>query len=261
MWLLQEITGCASVDLYAEPRAEVDSDDVAAFERAIVRRAGGEPLQHILGHTDFYGLTIRVSPDVLIPRPETEEVVEYALGAMDGVTDPAILDAGTGSGCIALALKHERPDAKVTACDVSEAACNIASDNAAALGLDIRLRTGDMLDPAFPQVMSGPFDLIISNPPYIPDAEADTLSATVRDYDPGLALFSGDDALRFYRALAQHAPEMLKPGGKLIVETHADFAEGVADIFTAAGLDSVDIQTDVSGRPRIAAGTWTGIIP
>jgi release factor glutamine methyltransferase len=256
MWLLQEITGCSSVDLYAEPHVEVDHDDVVAFERAIARRAGGEPLQHILGYTEFYGLTIHVSPDVLIPRPETERVVEYAVEAMGDTADPAILDAGTGSGCIALALKHGRPDAQVTACDISEAALDVARANAAALDLNINVEPGDMMDSAFPHLAGGPFDLVISNPPYIPDAEADTLSATVRDYDPGLALFSGEDALKFYRALAQHAPEMLKPGGRLIVETHADFAEGVADVMKAAGLVHVDVQPDLSGRPRIVDGTW-----
>ncbi len=261
MWLLQEITGCDSVNLYAEPRADVDSDHVAAFERAVARRAEGEPLQHILGHTEFYGLTIRVSPDVLIPRPETEQVVAYALETIDDVADPSILDAGTGSGCIALALKQARPDAQVTACDVSEAARDMARANAAALDLDVRVKPGDMLDPAFSQAVGGPFDLVISNPPYIPEAEADTLSATVRDYDPGLALFCGDDALQFYRALAQHAPEMLKPGRNLVVETHADFAGGVANVFTAAGLDAVDVRADLAGRPRIAAGTWAGTTP
>lgn len=261
MWLLQEITGCASTDLYAEPHAEVDRDDLAAFEDAIVRRAEGEPLQHILGYTEFYGLTIRVSPDVLIPRPETEQVVEYAIEAIRGVASPVVFDVGTGSGCIALAIKHTRPETQVLACDVSEAACDMAQDNAAALDLEIRVELGDVLDAAFPQSMGGPFDLIISNPPYIPDDEADTLSDTVRKYDPSLALFSGKDALRFYRALAQHAPEMLKPGGKLIVETHADFAEGVAEVFVAAGLERVNVQPDLSGRPRIAEGSWTGARP
>ncbi len=261
MWLLQEITGCASVDLYAEPHAEVDRDDIAAFEGAIARRADGEPLQHILGYTEFYGLTIRVSPDVLIPRPETEQVVEYAVEAINRVADPVVLDVGTGSGCIALAIKHARPETRVFACDVSEAACDMAQDNATGLDLEIRVEPGNLLDPAFPQAMGGPFDLIISNPPYIPDDEADTLSDTVRNYDPGLALFSGKDALRFYRALAQHAPEMLKSGGKLIVETHADFAEGVADVFLTAGLECVNVRADLSGRPRIAEGLWTGAKP
>lgn len=261
MWLLQEITGCASVDLYADPHAEVDRDDIAAFERAIARRADGEPLQHILGYTEFYGLTVRVSPDVLIPRPETEQVVEHAVKAISDVASPVVLDVGTGSGCIALAIKHARPEAQVMACDVSEAARDMAQANAAALGLEIQVKPGDLLDAAFPQSMGGSFDLVISNPPYIPDGEADTLSDTVRNYDPGLALFSGKDALRFYRALAHHAPKMLKRGGQLIVETHADFAEGVADVFAAAGLEHVGVQTDLSGRSRIAHGTWTGTGP
>lgn len=254
LWLLQEATGSTPTQMYRDLDAVVPPDDVLTFESAIERRAQGEPLQHVLGYTEFYGLKIRVSPDVLIPRPETEEVVEYALQKVQDIPEPRVLDVGTGSGCIALAVKHERPQARVRACDVSEKAREMARNNASALDLGIDVREGDMLSPHFPDAAGGPYDLVISNPPYIPDGEAETLSDTVREYDPALALFAGDDALRFYRALARSAPDMLVPGGYLIVETHADFSDGVSGVFEEAGLREVEVREDLSGRPRIVSG-------
>lgn len=252
IWLLCDLDECSRASIYGYPDQEVASDVVTRFIDAIERRASGEPLQHILGYSEFFGLRLHVSPDVLIPRPETEEVVEYALKTLRGVNAPRILDAGTGSGCIALALKSERPDADVVACDVSESALEVARANARDLKLDVDLRRADMLHPDFPSALGTSYDLLISNPPYIPDEEAESLSDTVREYDPHLALFSGDDALQFYRQLAEHADVMLSPGGCLIVETHAHYASGVADVFARAGLTDVQIEQDLGGRPRIA---------
>jgi release factor glutamine methyltransferase len=163
---------------------------------------------------------------------------------------------GTGSGCIALALKQERPDARVQAWDVSADALAVARDNADRLGLDVHFAQVDLFDDAATESLREPVDLLVSNPPYIPDDEAETLSPVVRDYDPDVALFAGDDPLRFYRALATRAPALCVPGAALVFETHADYAEDAAAVLEAEGLRDVRIQDDLSGRPRILSATY-----
>ena len=251
-WLLMDAAGCARAELYAHPEAAVEAEAERQFEAGIARCAAGEPVQHVLGTDDFYGLTLTVTPDVLIPRPETEEVVERALHLIADVDAPRILDVGTGSGCIALALRHERPDAVVHACDVSADALAVARENAQRLSLDIAFHQADLTADDFAARVPGGLDLLISNPPYIPDSEAATLPPVVRDYDPHVALFAGDDPLRFYRALARVALDLCAPGGLLVVETHADHATGVGDVFRDARLTDVHVEADLADRPRIA---------
>ena len=166
----------------------------------------------MLGHADFYGLRLSVSPDVLIPRPETEELVEEALRRIAGVEAPTVLDVGTGSGAVALALAHERPTATVFAADVSAEALAVARANAERLGLDVAFVRADALGPHFTRDVPPAFDLVVSNPPYVPAGERAGLQPEVRDWEPGLALFVPDaDPLRFYRALAGHAGALLAP--------------------------------------------------
>ena len=251
-WMLLELCGCNRAGLYAYPEAPVDRGDVHRFEAMVQRRVQGEPLQHILGYDEFYGLRLAVSPDVLVPRPETEELVEHALRLIGTEEAPRVLDAGTGSGCIALAIKSERSDALVHACDVSADALAVAAANAERLNLNVNLRLADMLDDAFPDQVPGALDLLIANPPYVPDQEAESLPEEVRAYDPPLALFAGDDPLRFYRALARHAEHLLAPGGHFVVETHADYAHDVAGLLADSGLTGVHVKSDLAGRPRIA---------
>ena len=253
-WLLAEVREQSSTQLAADARALLTEAQRQQFTALVARRVQGEPLQHVLGHTNFYGLRIRVSPDVLIPRPETEAVVEQALALLADVEAPRIFDAGTGSGCIACALKHERPDAEVAAGDVSEAALDVARANGAALGLDIAWHPFDMGAPDAAAAVPNALDLLISNAPYVPDHEADTLNAVVRDYDPPEALFTGPDALRFYRALAQWGDAAVRPGGHLLVETHADGADDVAHLFRAHGWTDVHQKDDWTGRPRMVWG-------
>ncbi|MEM9666370.1 MAG: peptide chain release factor N(5)-glutamine methyltransferase [Bacteroidota bacterium] len=256
-WMLEELLGCTQAQLVAYPDVPVPAEVARQVAAWVTRRLQGEPLQYLLGHADFLGLRLQVSPAVLIPRPETEEVAVHALAALETILTPTVLDIGTGSGALALALQHRRPDAHVVACDVSTDALAIAQANAAAHHLPVRFVEADALAPGFPgRVGGGPFDLVVSNPPYIPDAERDTLQVEVRDHEPALALFSGDDPLRFYRAIAAHAQVLLRPGGWLVFEGHADYAEAVADHLGAEGYQGVVLHEDLAGHPRIVSGCW-----
>ncbi len=251
-WLLAEALGLRRLALHTEPEHPVGEDERARAEALLARRAAGEPLQYVLGHTDFYGLRLRVTPAVLIARPETEEVVEEALRLIDAVPQPRVLDAGAGSGCIACAVKHARPDARVVACDVSRAALAVAAENAAAHRLDITFRRVDLLAGEAAERLGDPFDLILSNPPYLPEAERAMLPPDVRDHEPPEALFCAGDPLLFYRKLAADAHRLLTRGGRLDVETHAHHAGAVRDLLTASGLEGVHLRPDLAGRPRIA---------
>jgi release factor glutamine methyltransferase len=250
-WLLTEVLGCDRGRLYARSAQVVPAAEAARFDEMVSRCAAGEPLQHVLGYTAFRGLRIEVSPAVMIPRPETEEVVGAALAALEAVDRPQVLDVGTGSGCIALALKHERPDAVVRAWDVSPGALAVARQNADRLDLAVRFAAVDLFSDEAVAALDERVDLLVSNPPYIPDDEADTLPAVVRDYDPPEALFSGEDPLRFYRRLADRAPSLCAPGARMVLETHADYADAAADVLRRAGLRDVGLDDDLSGRPRI----------
>ena len=253
-WIVEHATGARRVDLYARPDVVVEPTEAALADRYLARRAAGEPVQYVVGTADFHGLTLTVTPDVLIPRPETEEVVEHALGLIRDVDAPLVLDVGTGSGAVALAVAHRRPDAHVFAVDVSPGALAVAAANADRLGLDVAFVEADALRPAFADEVPPAFALVVSNPPYVPDAERASLQREVRDHEPGTALFVPDaDPLVFYRALAGHAGRLLVPGGWLVAETHADHGAAVAALWAEAGLAHATIRPDLAGRDRIAS--------
>lgn len=251
LWMLGEVLACSGAHLLAHPGREATPAQADALAAMLARRLQREPLQYILGYADFYGLRLRVTPAVLIPRPETEQVVEAALERLRGRRAPRVLDVGTGSGCIALTLKHERPDADVFACDLSEAALDVARKNARAHRLTVTFLQADVLAPDFPDKVPAPFYLLVSNPPYVGDDEAGTLAPEVRDYEPPQALFAGHDPLRFYRALVGHAGALLAPGGVLVFETHAYHADAVCALVTDSGCIDVRQQRDLAGHPRI----------
>lgn len=251
-WVVCDVLGTDRTTLLADGMDEAGPEAEAAVDAMIARRLGGEPVQYILGHADFYGLRLEVTPDVLIPRPETEAVVEEALRRIQTFEAPWVLDVGTGSGAVALAIKHERPDAEVFAVDVSHDALVVAAGNAARLGLDVAFVGADALRPAFADEVPAMFDLVVSNPPYVPEVERAELQVEVRDHEPHRALFVPDtDPLVCYRALAGHADRLLRPGGWLVAETHADYGRAVRDLWTEAGLEA-EILTDLAGRDRIA---------
>jgi release factor glutamine methyltransferase len=219
------------------------------FEALVARRAAHEPFAYISGEREFWSLPLKVTPATLIPRPDTETVVEAALERVraNNLTAPRILDLGTGSGCIVLALLSELPSATALATDISDDALGVAEMNACALGLADRVtfRRG-----AWADGISESFDLIVSNPPYIREADAVSLAPDVVDYEPRAALFAGADGLDAYRAIAAGAPRLLKRDGALAVEVGAGQADDVAQLLTSAGLDIVGIRADLSGTPR-----------
>jgi release factor glutamine methyltransferase len=257
-WMLCELFGTGRAGLFARSDRVLGIDEAAAFRKMLGRRAGREPLQYILGHTSFCGLRIGVSPAVLIPRPETEELVQLGLAALSGVGAPRVLDIGTGSGCIALAVKHARPDACVSAGDVSADALRQARENAATLGLDVAFFSFDILrDTAIPGSATG-FDLILSNPPYVPIEDRLSLESEVADFEPHMALFAGPNPLVFYEAITRLASTALSAGGAAIVEVYAPYADRVAAVFREAAFADVRVIADLTGRSRFVSVRSSG---
>mgnify|MGYP003397127080 FL=1 len=215
------------------------------FGRAICQRCAGTPVQHLTGEQAFRGITLEVRPGVFVPRPETELLVEHALSTVGDREDPVVVDAGTGTGAIALAVKDERPDSTVFATDVSSEAVELARSNASRLGLDVTVLEGDLLEP-LPGDLRGWVDLVASNPPYVPAEEIDDLPAEVR-VEPVLALAGG---VELYRRLAAQSSRWLRDGGTLAVEIDARLRDDVARVFAETFVD-VRVLRDLAGRDRV----------
>jgi release factor glutamine methyltransferase len=219
-----------------------------SYTELLERRRRGEPIQYIIGETEFYGLPFRVTPDVLIPRPETEHLVEIVLELAANFAAPRIVDVGTGSGCIAVALAHKLPQASITAIDLSNSALAIARENAKRNGIVLRFLSGDLLTP----VAGEQFDLIVANPPYVSTADRATLSVEVRDYEPALALFAGDDGLDIFRRLIPAAFAALVPGGYLALEIGCGQSPAIHELLAASGFQQIEFVSDLQGIPRVA---------
>ncbi|MEQ8377199.1 peptide chain release factor N(5)-glutamine methyltransferase [Parvibaculum sp.] len=245
--LVQAVTGASDIEMVREPATRMsaaEEERLAGYER---RRLAREPVSRILGVREFWGLPFAVTPATLDPRPDSETLVETALAALREVAAPRLLDLGTGTGCLLLALLHERPDAVGTGIDISAEALAVAVSNAARLELSGRaaFRAGNWV-----QDLEGSFDLVISNPPYISSGEISTLEEEVRAHDPVLALDGGADGLDAYRALAAALPDVLTQGGSAVIELGAGQADDVTAIFEAAGLAVLRVVPDLSGVPR-----------
>ncbi len=251
--LLCRILGKPRSHLIAWPDAELTPAQQQAYEALLQRRCSGEPLAHITGEREFWSLTLRVTPDTLIPRPDTELLVERALAHLDPRSTGRIADLGTGSGAIALALCHECPGLQIDASDRIPAALEVAKDNARRLGCErIRFHLGDWCQ-ALPE--GAVYDLLLSNPPYI-EADDPHLSQGDLPREPLSALASGADGLDDIRRIARQAPGRLKPGGWLILEHGYRQADAVQACLTAAGLDQVTTYPDLAGHPRVTEGRW-----
>lgn len=241
--LLGMVTGHDRLYLLTHPDAVLSEEDAKCFMGLLNRRLAHEPLQHLRGKTEFMGLCFIVSPDVLIPRPDTEILVETAIELFKD-RPVRLADMGTGSGAISVSLAHYLPEAKIVATDISEAALDIARENAQ--GYSIEFRLGESLSP-----LDGLFDGILSNPPYIPTQEVLELEPEVRDYEPRLALDGGPEGLIYYRLLANEAFEYLKPDGWLLMEVGAGQAPDVCALLAAKAWRDIQTRQDLAGIERV----------
>jgi release factor glutamine methyltransferase len=246
--LMMFVLGCERARLFAHPEQELTQQEQSRFEEAVTQRTAGKPLQYITGRQEFWGLEFTVSPAVLIPRPETEHLVAAALqkaGELN-LDQVRIIDVGTGSGCVALALASELPEAQIEAVDISAAALEVANSNAQRLGFAARvnLYESDLLTSA-----RGDFHIIASNPPYVGRCEADKVQREVREHEPEVAVFGGEQGLDIYRRLIPQAWERLKPGGWLLVEIGFSIEQPVRDLLN--GWSDVSAIPDLQGIPRV----------
>jgi release factor glutamine methyltransferase len=245
--LLGRVLGRTRSELQLERRRELSEDEEAGARALVERRAAREPLAYIFGEWGFRRLTLKVDRRVLVPRPETEVVVERCLELLRGLDAPAVLDVGTGSGAIALAIEDEHPAARVTAIDVSEEALELARENAAATGLDVRLEWADLREG-----LTGRYDLVVSNPPYVSLAEIETLEPEVRDWEPRIATVGEEHT----KLIARAARDVLDPGGWLVLEIAAGAREATTELLRDLGYEDVQAGPDLAGRDRVVEGQW-----
>jgi release factor glutamine methyltransferase len=246
--LLMHVLGTDRAGLYS--RAEgLDAATARAFGRALCRRCTGVPLQYLTGEQPFFGLALEVRPGVFVPRPETEGLVEAALQTLRDAPPPVVVDVGTGTGAVALAVKRFRPDARVLATDASEEAVALAAANAARHGLDVEVRSGDLLEP-LPAELRGAVDLLVSNPPYVGREEYEDLPPEVRA-EPYEALVGGTG---FHRRLVEAVTLWVRPGGWLVVEIGDSQGREVRSLFDGGGLEAVEVLPDLAGRDRMVRG-------
>jgi release factor glutamine methyltransferase len=255
--LLRHVTGWDAAALLVHSRDALAEDDEQRFQELVAQRARRRPMQHLTGLAPFWRHDLRVTSDVLIPRPETEHLVEAALEVLRPIERPVVVDVGTGSGCIALSLAAERPDAEVHAIEISPAALAVARENADRVGLADRIRfhQGDLLEP----VRGLRADLVVSNPPYVGAEEIDSLAPEVRDHDPRTALVPpGGDRYSIYRRLAADACKSLAPGGVTLLEIGRGMDAEVAAILRARGFTVDRVIPDLQGIPRVVQATRQG---
>jgi release factor glutamine methyltransferase len=260
--LLLHVLGRDRTWIYAHPEQEIPAADAARFLALIARRAAGEPTQHLTGKQEFWGLEFEVSPEVLIPRPETEHVIEVALdrlavrelraGRKPTLTGEGlqIADIGTGSGCIAVALAKELPGSTIFATDISSPALAVSRRNAArhSVTRQVQFLEGNLLD-----MVATQFDLIASNPPYVGRREAGALTREVRDHEPEIALYGGEEGYELYADLIAQAAAHLKPGGLLVLELGHNSLSAVQPLLDAPAWKNISVTNDLAGIPRVIA--------
>lgn len=248
--VLEHITGAARLERLTDKHKALSEAQSIEYARLKILLQQGTPLQYVLGKEWFMGRQFIVNDDVLIPRPETEELVQWIIEDYKN-TEVAILDIGTGSGCIPISLQLALPQSAVSAIDVSNGALKVARQNASLLNANVDFRQADFLDKSQWAAL-GTYDVIVSNPPYIPETERNTLHANVRDYEPGLALFvPGNDALLFYRNIAEFGLTNLNKDGVIYCELHVDYAQDTQLMFATMGYTHTELRKDMHGNQRM----------
>ena len=247
--LLGHALGVSRAWLAAHGDEVADPAAAAVFRVLVGRRCAGEPIAYLVGRREFFGLEFRVTPDVLIPRADTETLIETALEKLKQHARHDVLDLGTGSGCVAIAIAHERSAARVTAGDVSAAALNVARDNAVAIGVDVEFVQGTWFD----GLAGRRFDLIVANPPYVARDDPHLQQGDLR-FEPATALASGKDGLTDIRIIVAGAPAYLHAGGWLLFEHGYDQADICRDLLVDAGFSEILSRADIAGLPRVAGG-------
>lgn len=248
LWAVEALTGADRVQLLVDPHREVEHVDLAEVERYESELSEARPIQYVIGKAEFGGLRFAVGEGVLVPRPETEELVRWVVEKCPSAR--RVLDIGTGSGAIAVTLAKLLPQAEVVAMDISEVALDYASRNAEANGVQVQVVRGDALS----DWASGfeELDVVVSNPPYVPASDRATMHRNVRDYEPELALFvPDDDLLRFYRAIADGAARALRSGGALYFEIYENAAEQMVEMLTERGWVEVELRRDFNDKNRM----------
>lgn len=246
--LLADVLGKSRTWLYTHPEYRPDSQQSRAYEQLVAGRERGEPVAYLTGRQEFWSLPLMVNPAVLIPRPETELLVETALDYLKDQTEIRVADLGTGSGAIALAIASERPRAQVYATDISEAALDVARLNAEHLNLSVRFAQGH-----WAEALSGSFDVLLSNPPYVASDDPHLQQGDLR-FEPGVALSAGDDELLAFRQITQQASARLKPGGWLLFEHGHQQGAAVRDIVQGKGFERIQTLNDLEQRERVSLG-------
>lgn len=253
--LLLEQFGISRVQAIAYPDTKISQTDYDMLLGQLKRLAANEPVQYVLGETEFMGLTFRVTPDVLIPRPETADLVRLVCDKC-GVDAPTIIDIGTGSGCIAITLKKLMTNAEVTALDVSEAALVTAQYNAALNNADVRFICHDVLTDDIP-MSEASVDVVVSNPPYVTESDKEQMSANVLDYEPHTALFVPDEnPLLFYKRIAELSKKWLKPGGRLFFEINERLGVEMLQLLVDMGYADVEVHKDFNEKDRMVSAVW-----
>jgi len=258
-WLLDVRFGLSMADILCDKVSELPQAAQAELEAMMARLAEGEPVQYVVGLADFCGRQFRVAPGVLIPRPETAELCQWVLegrGERGEVRGYTLLDIGTGSGCIAITLAAEMPQAEVTGWDISEVALGIARENAERLGVDVSFEQRDILDSSRSTLHASLYDIIVSNPPYIEPREREGMERNVLDYEPHIALFAPEgNPILFYQRIADLAVRALKPGGSLYFELNPLTASSVGNYLTQIGFSRIEIRQDAFGKNRMLKAT------
>jgi release factor glutamine methyltransferase len=243
--LVARALGLSRIELYTQHDRPLDKSERAAARELVSRRGRREPLAYVLGDWGFRRLTLATDARALVPRPETEVVVDRCLGLIEPLRTPSVVDVGTGTGAIALAIAHERPDSIVTATDISSEALALAAENARAYGLAVTFIESDLL-----AAVEGSFDLVVSNPPYVRPSELDELEPEVRDWEPRTALVDDGQTARLAAEARTHLD------GNLVLEVHADHAGEIASALAELGYEPPAISRDLAGRERVVEARW-----